>query len=61
MSLRLTLRFGLIAAGIMTGSLFLLVPAPTAAGESPVYTGFLSNLAVNGYDPVAYFVEGPSG
>jgi len=57
MSLRLVLRSGLVAAGIVTGSLFL-IPAPAKAGESPVYTGFLSNLAVNGYDPVAYFKEG---
>ncbi|EDP66904.1 YHS domain protein [alpha proteobacterium BAL199] len=28
------------------------------AAEAPVYTGFLSSLAVNGYDPVAYFTEG---
>ena len=59
MSLRLALRFGLIAAGIVSGSLFLATaPAPALAGENPIYTGFLSNLAVNGYDPVAYFAEG---
>ncbi|MEP3112523.1 YHS domain-containing (seleno)protein [Nisaea sp.] len=57
MSLRLFLRFGLIAIGMVAGSLFL-TPAPVVAGERPVYTGFLSNLAVNGYDPVAYFKEG---
>ena len=59
MSLRLALRFGLIAAGIVSGSLFLATaPAPALAGENRIYTGFLSNLAVNGYDPVAYFAEG---
>jgi len=26
-----------------------------AAAKPPVYTGFLSNLALGGYDPVAYF------
>lgn len=57
MSLRLVLRSGLFAAGIVTGTLFL-TPAPAGAAEDPVYTGFLSNLAVNGYDPVAYFKEG---
>ncbi|MDX1483352.1 MAG: YHS domain-containing (seleno)protein [Alphaproteobacteria bacterium] len=31
--------------------------APAAAEKPPVYTGFLSNLAVGGYDPVAYFKE----
>ncbi len=57
MSLRLVLRFGLVAAGIVAGSLFL-TSAPAKAGENSIYTGFLSNLAVNGYDPVAYFKEG---
>lgn len=57
MSLRLFARCGFVAAGIVAGSLFLS-PASLEAGESPVYTGFLSNLAVNGYDPVAYFKEG---
>ncbi|WP_193171224.1 YHS domain-containing (seleno)protein [Nisaea nitritireducens] len=57
MSVSLVLRSGLVAAGIVAGSLFL-TPAPLEAGENPVYTGFLSNLAVNGYDPVAYFLEG---
>lgn len=36
---------------------FLLLSAPVAA-KDPVYTGTLSNLAVSGYDPVAYFTEG---
>lgn len=31
---------------------------PARAGEAPVYTGFLSHLAVNGHDPVAYFTDG---
>lgn len=57
MSPRLVLRSGLIAVAIVTGSLFL-TPVTVKAGESPVYTGFLSSLAVNGYDPVAYFKEG---
>jgi YHS domain-containing protein len=35
----------------------LLLSAPAAA-KDPVYTGTLSNLAVSGYDPVAYFTEG---
>tara|TARA_R110002012_G_scaffold12277_4_gene54872 strand:+ start:1514 stop:1990 length:477 start_codon:yes stop_codon:yes gene_type:complete len=58
MSLRLDLRAGLLATGIVAGFLFLFTPGPVVAGESPVYTGFLSNLAVDGYDPVAYFAEG---
>ena len=36
---------------------FLLLSAPVAAKE-PVYTGTFSNLAVSGYDPVAYFTDG---
>ena len=32
--------------------------AAPAAAEEPVYTGTFSSLAVSGYDPVAYFVEG---
>ena len=36
---------------------FLLLSAPVAA-KDPVYTGTLSDLAVSGYDPVAYFTEG---
>ncbi|MEQ8334661.1 MAG: YHS domain-containing (seleno)protein [Nisaea sp.] len=55
-SLVLPSRF--LAAGIVAGFLFLLAPGPVKAGEDPVYTGFLSNLAVDGYDPVAYFAEG---
>ena len=32
--------------------------APPAVAKEPVYTGVFSSLAVSGYDPVAYFVEG---
>ncbi len=32
--------------------------AAPAAAKEPVYTGTFSSLAVSGYDPVAYFVEG---
>ena len=43
---------------------FLFLAAPVAA-KDPIYTGTFSNLAVSGYDPVAYFkdrkpVEGSS-
>lgn len=31
---------------------------PAAAAEKPVYTGWFSDLAVSGYDPVAYFKDG---
>lgn len=35
-----------------------LVPASAHAASDPVYTGIFSDLAVSGYDPVAYFREG---
>jgi YHS domain-containing protein len=38
--------------------LWAAVPAPAQAAEDPVYTGTLSNLAVDGFDPVAYFKAG---
>ena len=41
----------LVAGGTVAGQ-------PARAAEAPVYTGFLSSLAVNGHDPVAYFTEG---
>lgn len=36
-------------------AVFLLAGPAWAKNKPAVYTGFLSNLAVNGYDPVAYF------
>lgn len=35
-----------------------LLSAPAFAASPEVYTGLLSNLAVGGYDPVAYFDAG---
>jgi YHS domain-containing protein len=32
--------------------------APAAARTAPVYTGLFNNIAVSGYDPVAYFTAG---
>ncbi len=37
--------------------LSLLICLPAWAG-SPVYTGFFSDTAIKGYDPVAYFSQG---
>lgn len=49
---RLTLKTALALAAIG-------VPLAAAhAKDAPVYTGTFSNLAVGGYDPVAYFSEG---
>jgi YHS domain-containing protein len=38
-------------------ALALFITAPASA-KDPVYTGTLSSLAVEGYDPVAYFTDG---
>jgi len=46
----------LAAVLLATGPSVLAVPVQAA--EPQVYTGFLSSLAVNGYDPVAYFTDG---
>ena len=35
-----------------------LIAPPAAFAEPPVYTGAFDNIAVQGYDPVAYFKEG---
>ena len=39
-------------------ALVLALAAPVVVAKDPVYTGTFSNLAVSGYDPVAYFTEG---
>lgn len=36
----------------------LLAAAPASAAAPEIYTGHFSNLAVSGYDPVAYFENG---
>ncbi|UUX49531.1 YHS domain-containing protein [Nisaea acidiphila] len=43
------IAFLLFTGGVMASA------APSSASEDPVYTGFLSNVAVGGYDPVSYF------
>ena len=36
-----------------------IIAAPAAhADKAPVYTAWNSNVAVQGYDPVAYFTDG---
>lgn len=46
---------GVMAVGLnVVGAASLPVSAVAA---DPVYTGFLSNVAVQGYDPVAYFTD----
>jgi len=48
------MRRFLLALGLAL-SLLALTAVSAHAGEKPVYTGFFSNLAVGGYDSVAYF------
>ena len=40
------------------GALFLLAAVPAQAAKDQVYTAWPSDLAVSGYDAVAYFTEG---
>jgi YHS domain-containing protein len=46
----------LLRAISFVGALLLLFPAPAIALE-PVYTSFLSDLAIGGHDAVAYFTQ----
>ncbi len=50
------LKYGL-AAGVLIFSSQLAISAPAFA-EPAVYTGRFSDVAVQGYDPVAYFASG---
>ena len=45
-------------AAVFVALLLTQAAAPTAAKDNSVYTSTFSNLAVGGYDPVAYFTEG---
>lgn len=48
----------LAAAGL---AIAVLAPAPAAfAAKPPVYTDFLSDVAMGGYDPVSYFQNKPA-
>ncbi|MDV7341530.1 YHS domain-containing (seleno)protein [Terasakiella sp. A23] len=50
------LSAAVVVAGLSAGGAAFTSPA--YAGADPVYTGYLSNVAVEGYDPVAYFIDG---
>jgi hypothetical protein len=51
--------FGANAVGVLGFLAFgLLVPRPSAAVTDRVVTDRLTGLAIDGYDPVAYFVDG---
>ena len=50
---------------LMAALLFLSAPTKLYAAQDPIYTGYFSTVAIDGYDPVAYFkqrkaVEGSS-
>jgi len=47
----------LLAATALALTPALLLP-PLAMAEPPIYTGAFDDLAVQGYDPVAYFTQG---
>ena len=47
-----------LAAAVAGFAATLTIPATAHAAEAPVYTGILNNVAVSGYDPVAYFTDG---
>ena len=55
---RRTLLLGALASGTVAGGALLAAPTAAAMDADPIYTGRFSNLAVGGYDPVAYFTEG---
>jgi len=52
----MTLRTLLAAALLATSA--ITIAAPSAFAEAPVYTAKKNNVAVQGYDPVAYFTVG---
>ncbi len=60
MSQTLTRRAALkaILTATVAAPTLALLPDTARASSAEVYTGFLSDLAVGGYDPVAYFSEG---
>lgn len=47
----------LLAAGALAAAP-LIVAAPVANAEPPIYTGIFSDTALQGHDPVAYFTDG---
>lgn len=49
----MTVKTLILAAGLAG----LALPGVAFAASAPVYTGTFSNVAVSGYDPVAYFTQ----
>lgn len=55
-AVRVTAR--LVAVSALVCLAAMAGPRDAQADKDPVYTGFLSSTAVDGYDPVAYFTDG---
>lgn len=54
----MTFPVGLARRAFVAAALVFAAPLAASAKSPPVYTGWLSSTAVDGHDPVAYFVEG---
>lgn len=54
----MTIRKVLFALALLSAPIGLSAPAPALADKAPIFTSFGSNVAVRGYDPVAYFTLG---
>jgi YHS domain-containing protein len=46
-----------LAASIIAGAVIVFVLAPAASAEDLVNTGYFGDVAIKGYDPVAYFTD----
>jgi len=53
-----TLRFPSLFMPAIMAALMVLFAVPAQAAKDPVYKAWLSDLAISGYDAVAYFTEG---
>ncbi|WP_419904057.1 YHS domain-containing (seleno)protein [Kiloniella sp.] len=42
---------------LATGTIASALPTASYAAQDPIYTGFFSSVAIDGYDPVAYFTQ----
>lgn len=55
---RLSRRVLILSFLLPVGAALVSTGGPALAGKAEIYTGLVSNTAVGGYDPVAYFTEG---
>ncbi len=54
----MTNRRNFVLSTIAAGAVMAVLPNQALAAKAPIYTGFLSSSAVDGYDTVAYFTQG---